>query len=320
MRTNKILKAFCLSAALLLVSFTARQATAATACKANAYPNSYRCTGWVSSGPLQGPVSATLQTLICNLPSATNTCLTNNGLYTITFATGQTVTANFFAPIETYGGCTTTSPVPAAASFCPSSVPAGTAGAVGTTWSPTIVNYNDKCTKSKTPFACCTGLNAGTCISAPFAASTTETLTNAVCTKAGAPFSCCTGKATGACDNICVIVPPSNSPPGTDTCNPASQNCVPLATYASAGKGYTCPAGAVCMYSSEVSEPGVGYFQFGTDLSGNSTDLTGCSQWIQFSGNAAETAFTAGNIGPLTGTCSLAGTAITLACAGTPQS
>jgi len=324
MRINKVLKAFCLLAALVSVSLTASQAMAAGAgplCGKNGglLPNSFFCTGTVAGSPgakFDGPMSAIGTLGICAANTSTNSCITNGVLMEYTFSDGHTVNADITqstvkgAPLssvtDSSGGCTSTTdaavPLPNLLKGCGSSFLDGT------------VNANLSCTKSKTPMACCTANGAGTCISAGAVGFTakTATLTNAVCGKGvGNPISCCTGAGTGNCDNICIL---ADGEPTT-----GGLNEIKLAPYALGG--YVCPKGAVCEYASDVTQAGEGYLLFGNDyVKGTSNEFTGCTQWIQFSANTALTRFLFSDIGPLIGSnCGDKGMAINIQCLGTAE-
>ncbi len=296
MRNNKILKAFCLSAALLLVSLTASQARAAAKCL-EVYPNSDFCQGWVANSPggtLDGPLSATAEHVVCSANSATSTCVGLAGEITFNFANGSSITSNWTGQVGASSGCVAASPQPGTAEFCPQ----GYASSLDFT----LKSQAAGCLKKGKPWACCTGTTPGTGCD-PFP--------NALCTgKTGDP-SCCTGKGTGNCDTVCVIT-------SSESC-PTGDNCVQLSTFAAAGYAIKTDAGAVVQYASDVDAAGVGPFVFGNDLNNASTPLTGCTLNMQFSANKAITVSTFTPDYNLTGSCALAKTSFIMRCQGVPQ-
>jgi hypothetical protein len=105
MRTNKALIAFGVSAALLLVGLTARQATAAI------LPGVSICKGTIhNAGPQSGNFNAVSQSAVTGVKGA---CVSFSGIYSFSFADGSGLTVNFTGEVDSGAGgsCKDTSAV-----------------------------------------------------------------------------------------------------------------------------------------------------------------------------------------------------------------
>jgi len=153
-----------------------------------------------------------------------------------------------------------------------------------------------------------TPLVAGSTTKVSFATSDDNTQ----CTGKKAPLKCCTGSGTGTCGgNVCIIG-------DSDSC-PSGQNCLTLSTFSKTDLN-ACPATDFgCEYASDIASAGQGVYTYSTGAGGASTALTGCTQQVQFSANKALDHFSYVTEGPLGGSCSLAGTTMTLRCQGNIQ-
>ena len=133
---------------------------------------------------------------------------------------------------------------------------------------------------------------------------------NVACTAKGKPAKCCSGAGKGTCPGTICIIGNADSCPGPD-------NCLTLAAF---GKlTYTCPAGGTCEYASDIASAGQGVYTYLSGAGGATSDLTGCTQLVQFTANKALDHFAYVTEGPLTGTCKDAGTSMNLRCQGTGQ-
>jgi len=156
MRTKRILKAFCLSAALLSMGLTASRAMAAC----NLFANSLLCYGAIGSGPLAGALSGSGTDAVCTANTASNPCVGLAGIQSFSFANGQSSTVGFTAIVGASTGCASIGQnEPNTAQFC-----ATTPLTVnGTPVSFAAADDNKQCTAKKTPLKCCTGAGTGTC-------------------------------------------------------------------------------------------------------------------------------------------------------------
>ncbi len=279
MRTKRILKAFCLSAALLSIGLTASRAMAA--CPA-LFANSFYCIGEVSSNSannihmaaLAGPVSGGGQTGICTTNTAGNPCVTSAGITTLNFANGSSATVNYTGTVGASGGCS-----------LPAGFPANTANFCNTT----------ALTANGSPVS--------------FSASAD----NSQCTAKGKPLKCCTGSNAGTCQgNICIIN-------NTESCPSNTTNCETLKAFLTSKTPGLCSASAFgCEFASDTAAAGQGVYTYGSGT-GDAALLTGCSQQVQFTANKALDHFAYVTEGPLTGSCTLNGLSMNIRCQGTGQ-
>jgi hypothetical protein len=159
MRTKRILKAFCLSAALLSMGLTASRAMAAC----NLFANSLLCYGAVDTSSvagLAGPVSGSGTDAICTANTASNPCVTSAGITTLNFANGTSSTVGFTGTVASSSGCDAIGQnEPNTKQFCATTSLTVNGPAV----SFAAADDNKQCTAKKTPLKCCTGAGAGTC-------------------------------------------------------------------------------------------------------------------------------------------------------------
>jgi hypothetical protein len=103
MKTKKILIAFGVSVALLIVGLTARQAAAAL------LPGVSACKGTIhGSGKTDGNFSAVSQSAVTGV---NKTCVSFAGIYSFNFADGSALTVNFTGEVDSGGGCKDTGAV-----------------------------------------------------------------------------------------------------------------------------------------------------------------------------------------------------------------
>jgi len=274
MRTKRILKAFCLSAALLSMGLTASRAMAAC----NLFANSLLCYGGIGgAGSFVGPVSGSGTDAICTANTATNPCVTSAGITTLNFANGQSSTVGFTGIVASSTGCA-------------------------------AIGQNEPNTAQ---FCATTPLTAG---SGGVPVSFLATDDNKQCTAKGKPLKCCTGAGAGSCGgNVCVV-------PDSDFSScPSGENCLQLSKFNAAKD--ICPATDFgCEFASNVVAAGVGLYTYGNGPNGKADpNLTGCTQWVQFTANNAISNFAYEPIGPLMGSCGLHGTSMVLRCQGNLQ-
>ena len=156
MRTKRILKAFCLSAALLSMGLTASRAMAAC----NLFANSLLCYGAIGSGTFAGALSGSGTDAVCTANTATNPCVGLAGIQSFNFANGKSATVGFTATIASSTGCAVIGQnEPNTAQFC-ATTPLTVNGPRSALPLRTTTR---QCTAKGKPLKCCSAAGAGSC-------------------------------------------------------------------------------------------------------------------------------------------------------------